>query len=133
MISVAKDLAGAPADIGSRIRSIRRARNLSLRELGESSDTSASFLSQLERGASGANLSTLMRICDALGVGISDLFSAQNAAVAGRVTRASNHPSIEIEPGYRKLLLSTEPAKGMEAFLGIFAAWRDPCGVVQPL
>lgn len=112
-------LQNAYLEVGPRIRSIRRSRRLSLRELGEATSTSASFLSQLERGESGATLATLMRICDALGVGISDLFSPSGHPV-GRLTRNSDRPSIEVEHGYTKFLLSMKPLQNIEAYVGEF-------------
>lgn len=54
-----------PAAIGARLRSLRLARDLSLRGLGERTGLSASFLSGLERGTSGASLAALVRLAGA--------------------------------------------------------------------
>lgn len=61
--------------IGSNIKKYRTRHKLSLRTLGAMCGTSASFLSQLERGTSGAHMSTLMQIASVLHVSLSELTS----------------------------------------------------------
>ncbi|WP_377295234.1 helix-turn-helix domain-containing protein [Rhizobium sp. SG2393] len=115
----AKDQVG----IGEKIKAFRTARRMSLRTLGDLTGTTASFLSQLERGLSGVNTSTLMRIAGALGVSLTDLFE-DTAPPIGRVLRKAERPALPPAEGYRKMLLSRRPIRDMEVYIGEF----DPNG-----
>lgn len=109
--------------IGEKVKAFRTARRMSLRALGEATGTTASFLSQLERGLSGVNLSTLMRIAGALGISLTDLFEEATPPV-GRVLRKADRPALPPAEGYRKMLLSRRPIRDMEVYIGEF----DPGG-----
>ncbi|MGH3586001.1 MAG: helix-turn-helix domain-containing protein [Pseudonocardia sp.] len=61
--------------LGERIRSMRQAQNLTLKQLGTQSDLSHAFLSQLERGLTTASITTLHRIARTLGTTISALLA----------------------------------------------------------
>ena len=87
--------------------------------MGLQADVSASFLSQVERGQSGASVATLMKIASALGVSIPDLFSEEAAHPTRVVTRA-HRPIIISGSGYRKTLLSQRPIQHIEACIGEF-------------
>lgn len=71
-----QDGSGGEADelLGRRIRHLRKARDLALKDVAERSGLSISFLSQIERGRSSASVRVLARIASALDVAISDLF-----------------------------------------------------------
>lgn len=56
------------SSIGLRLKERRQALKLSLRELAQRTDVSASFLSQVERGQVNASLDSLRRIAEALDV-----------------------------------------------------------------
>lgn len=60
--------------VGERIRSLRKARNRSIKEVAVQAGLSVGFLSQIERGMSSASVRVLARIADALGAGIADIF-----------------------------------------------------------
>lgn len=107
------------AILARRVRRFRQARRLSLRRLGELSGTTASFLSQLERGATGATTSTLMRIANALGISIADLFDERPSSTH-RVLRRSDRPAWPEASGYRKTMLSQRPIQYFEVFVGEF-------------
>ena len=62
-------------DVGSRLRQLREARNISMRTLATMSGLSANALSMIERGKTSPSVSTLYRISDALGVPITEFFS----------------------------------------------------------
>src|SRR5215469_16735121 len=66
-------------DLGLRIRAYRRMRKMTLRQVAEHAEVSASFLSQVERGASGTSIPTLRLIAEALGLTLADLFSAEHS------------------------------------------------------
>ena len=112
-----------PAAVGEKVKAFRTARRMSLRTLGEATGTTASFLSQFERGLSGVNTSTLMRIPGALGISLTDLFD-ETAPPVGRVLRKHERPALPPAEGYRKMLLSRRPIRDMEVYIGEF----DPGG-----
>lgn len=112
-----------PAAVGEKVKAFRTARRMSLRTLGEATGTTASFLSQFERGLSGVNTSTLMRIAGALGISLTDLFD-ETAPPVGRVLRKHERPALPPAEGYRKMLLSRRPIRDMEVYIGEF----DPGG-----
>jgi len=61
-------------EVGARIRSLRRARGISLKVVAERAGLSIGFLSQLERGISSASIRVLARLADALEVGIAEIY-----------------------------------------------------------
>ncbi|TSE00204.1 helix-turn-helix transcriptional regulator [Mesorhizobium intechi] len=105
--------------LGMRIKSLRLARRLSLRELAEATGTSASFISQLERGLTGASTASLNQMASALGVSVAMLFEESTAQNHG-VLRRSERPSLPPSDGCRKMLLSRPPLGDMEVYVGEF-------------
>jgi transcriptional regulator with XRE-family HTH domain len=105
--------------VGKRVREIRKSRGLSLRKLAELSDVSASFVSQLERGDSGANVSTLVGIATALRVSVGDLFTDGSPSLA-RLHRRQDRPELDRQHGYRKTLLTQRLDSPMEVYGGEF-------------
>jgi transcriptional regulator with XRE-family HTH domain len=105
--------------LGQRVKAFRSARRLTLRQLGEMTGTTASFLSQLERGLSGANTSTLMLVANALGISVADLFDEYQASPHRVLTRA-DRPALPVSEGYRKTLLSRRPIHEVEIYSGEF-------------
>jgi transcriptional regulator with XRE-family HTH domain len=90
--------------IGERLRAERQARGLSLRELAERLDLSASLISQIETGRARPSVSTLYALAGELGVSLDDLLFPDGdrpsdgvpfpipVAPAGDVTDASDGP-----------------------------------------
>ena len=109
--------------VGEKVKTFRTARRMSLRALGDATGTTASFLSQLERGLSGVNISTLMRIAEALGISLTDLFEDAEPPL-GRDLRKAERPALPPAEGYRKMLLTRRPIRDMEVYIGEF----DPGG-----
>jgi len=105
--------------LGMRLKSLRLARRLSLRELAEMTGTSASFISQLERGLTGASTASLNQMASALGVSVAMLFEESANANHG-VLRRSERPSLPPSDGCRKMLLSRPPLSDMEVYVGEF-------------
>ena len=62
-------------DLGARIRTLRRATPLTLRQLAERAAVTESFLSQVERGVTSPSIATVQRIARALGLTIGQLFA----------------------------------------------------------
>ncbi|MFC7705524.1 helix-turn-helix domain-containing protein [Plastorhodobacter daqingensis] len=73
--------AQAPGDeIGPRLRSRRKVRNLSLREVAERAEVSIGLLSQIERGLSMPSVRSLGAICRALEMPVGWLFDGPTEA-----------------------------------------------------
>jgi DNA-binding response OmpR family regulator len=62
--------------LGMAIRERRKALNLTLAQMAARTDVSLGYLSQIELGKNSASIETLYRICLALGIKMSDLFTA---------------------------------------------------------
>jgi transcriptional regulator with XRE-family HTH domain len=106
--------AAAPEhSVGARLRTLRRARRLTLREIADRASLSESFVSQLERGQSGATIQSLQRISDALGVDVSDLFAEDGPTGPRILRRDARHPVAWGTLG-RKSLLTPKPFESLE-------------------
>lgn len=116
-----------PQLLGARLKAFRLSRQMSLRALGQASGTTASFLSQLERGASGAAVSTLMKITEALSISLADLFE-DHAEAHHPILRRGERRALPQAEGYRKTLLSRQPIRDFEVYVGQF----DPGGSTGP-
>lgn len=76
--------------IGRRIRALREARGMSLRDLAGRSGVSAPMLSQVERGATSPTLAVAAKIASGLGLTLSQLLRLEegvNVAVSRRAER----------------------------------------------
>jgi transcriptional regulator with XRE-family HTH domain len=78
--------------LGPRIRSLRQARNVTLRELAERAGVTESFLSQVEREVTSPSIASVQRIARALGLTIAELFTEE--APRGRVVRHADRRRI---------------------------------------
>jgi transcriptional regulator with XRE-family HTH domain len=67
-------MAATELQLGPRIRSLRLARQETLRELAERAGVTESFLSQVEREVTSPSIASVQRIARALDLGIADLF-----------------------------------------------------------
>lgn len=63
------------AQVGGRLRQLRSARRMSLRELARRSGVSANALSMIERGLSSPSVGTLFRLAEGLGIPIASVFT----------------------------------------------------------
>ena len=77
------------ATIGSRVRKERRSRRWTLEQLAQVAGVSRRMVVNVEQGASNPSVGTLLRISDALGVGLPALVEPEGPA-ALRVTRAGD-------------------------------------------
>lgn len=89
-------MAATELQLGPRIRSLRRARQVTLRELAELAGVTESFLSQVEREVTSPSIASVQRIARALDLGIAELFVDE--APLGRVVRAAERRRI-VYPG----------------------------------
>ena len=65
--------------VGARVRSLRRERGLTIEQLAAATGLTKGFISQLERDRTAPSLSSIARICDALGVRLSHIFETEPA------------------------------------------------------
>jgi transcriptional regulator with XRE-family HTH domain len=79
-------------DVGTRVRTLRKRRGLSLRALAEVCDLSPNTISLIERGVSSPSVSTLHRLATALGVSITSFFEGGNEKEEVILTRAGERP-----------------------------------------
>jgi transcriptional regulator with XRE-family HTH domain len=100
----APDTVGTP-EVGPRVRALRDAMGLSLRELSERSGVSAPMLSQVERGVTSPSLAVAARIASGLELNLSQLLRLDEAAHAvvvrrgeGRSRRRRGHAVEELTP-----------------------------------
>jgi transcriptional regulator with XRE-family HTH domain len=82
--------------IGERLRSARRSRNLTLREVARRAEVSEGHLSKIETGRIAAGLPLLRRIAAGLGVNLAWLFDG--GADRGPVARAGARPVLDLDP-----------------------------------
>src|SRR3954469_815680 len=85
-------MAATELQLGPRIRSLRQARNVTLRQLAERAGVTESFLSQVEREVTSPSIASVQRIARALDLGIAELFVDE--VPLGRVVRASERRRI---------------------------------------
>ncbi len=84
---------------GIELRRLRREKGLSLRAAADSAGLSTSFLSALERNATGASVATLQRLTRALGVTMLDLLPPPQPV--GRRVRPTDREALSLGSGVR--------------------------------
>ena len=75
--------------LGPRIRALRQARRLTLRDVAERAGVTESFLSQVERDVTSPSIATVGRIARALDLSIAQLFAEEQAERPGRPARGA--------------------------------------------
>jgi transcriptional regulator with XRE-family HTH domain len=106
----------APAPIGPRIRALREAMDLSLRDLAERSGVSAPMLSQVERGETSPTLQIAARIAAGLELRLSQLLRLDEDGAVTVVRRSQRRKGPSNAKGHRYELL-TPPLPGQRAEL----------------
>ncbi len=104
-MSISQAPATSLGSVGTALRQVRNARNLSLADVAEATGISASFLSLVENSKSDITIGRLVRLIDFYGISITDLlpFAAR-----------SDYPEV-IRPGERRSLQS--PVEGIDIYL----------------
>ncbi|HEV7623526.1 MAG TPA: XRE family transcriptional regulator [Amnibacterium sp.] len=101
--------------IGARIRRERRARGWSLDRLAELADVSRRLVVNVEQGAANPSIGTLLRLADALGVGLPALVEATGPAPVDVVRNGDGAVLWRGERGGRGVLVAgTEPPELVE-------------------
>src|SRR3954449_6575020 len=101
--------------IGERVRQHRTARGWTLDELAERSGVSRRMLINIEHGAGNPSITTLLRISDALGVGLPVLVSVRPSRLLS-VTPAGRAPVLwrGAHGGQALLVAGTQPPNVVE-------------------
>lgn len=93
------------ARVGRRVRSVRRAAGLTLEELAERTDANVTHLGAIERGRHNPSLLLLVRIADALGVGVPTLLDIDEEKDARELRAAvARHAKAASPAELRRLL-----------------------------
>jgi XRE family transcriptional regulator, regulator of sulfur utilization len=108
--------ATGPESLGPRVRALREAMDLSLRELSERSGVSAPMLSQVERGETSPTLQVAGRIAAGLELRLSQLLRLDEAGAVTVVRKAERRKGPAGARGHRYEIL-TPPLPGQRAEL----------------
>ena len=108
-------------NVGNRLRALRTARRLTLRELARRTGVSMSMLSMVERGQTAPSIGTLVAVAANLGVPMADLFVSAHQAPADPVRRRHDQLEIESGNGVRRRLVHEDDARGLELVINEYA------------
>ena len=89
--------------LGNRLSSLRKRKNMTLDDLSAKSGVSKSILSQIERDLSNPTVTTISRISEALGEKLSDFFSKIEAEEENSIESSKQTPSITSKDGLCEL------------------------------
>ena len=106
---------GVPFELGARLRAIRIARGLGLREVARRLELSPSSISQIETGKSRPSVRTLHALASEFGVTVDEFLPGEPGLV---VQRAADRPAIELNSGVRwerLMVWADEDVEFMEA------------------
>ena len=120
-------------DLGELLRNYRKTRHISLARLAEATGVTTSFLSQFERGLTGAKTPTIQSIARALNISPED-FSFIPGTSEWQVLSATTG-AVKNNVGFRTKLLSDQFLVGMNVFLiemnPGYTVRRYPCPTPQ--
>lgn len=120
--------------IGDDIRSLRKSRGLTLKDLAAAIGRSLGWLSQIERGQTEPSVRDLGLIADQLGINISFFFrsASRGEAERGLILRGEDRTAIgSTESGLTEELLSPTLSGSFEMIKSIFAPHSDSGGMVN--
>lgn len=89
-----------PDPLGARIRALRRAKHLTLKDIADRAGVTEGFLSQVERGLASPSIGTLRRIAAGLGQSIGSLFEGDGDSGLGVLVRRAERRVIDY-PGLK--------------------------------
>ena len=98
--------------VGARVRSLRRERGLTIEQLAAATGLTKGFISQLERDRTAPSLSSIARICDALGVRLSHIFEREPAPA---LVRRNERPKVDSHFPTENHLLSSRDEERFQA------------------
>lgn len=114
--------------LGAFIRARRRVADLSLRQLGDLTNVSNAYLSQVERGIHAPSMRVLRSIAEALEVSTEALLA--QAGMSSDPDPAGDHP-VPGEPGATAAAIAADPLLTEDqrrALLTVYASYVDASG-----
>ena len=123
-----------PNPIGRRIRALRDAMELSLRDLAQRSGVSAPMLSQVERGETSPTLAVAERIAQGLDLRLSQLLRLDEAGQVAIVRAGERRPGTSDSASGHSAEILTPPLPGQRAELSrhVLAAHASTGGPGDP-
>lgn len=115
--------ASEPHFLGTRIRGLRKRRQLTLAALAQMSELTAGYISQLERNLAYPSIPALFNIARSLGVTIQWFFASEahtDPEDSGYVVRKNSRMSVHYEDGIVDQLLSPQPNRQLEILHSCF-------------
>ncbi len=106
-----------PTPIGPRIRALRDAMELSLRDLADRCGVSAPMLSQVERGETSPTLAVAARIAGGLELSLSQLLRLDEGATVSIVRATERRPGTNDPASGHRAEILTPPLPGQRAEL----------------
>lgn len=113
-------MAGVDFDLGARIRSIRKAKKMTIKEVAAKAGVTIGLISQIERNLANPSVKSLRKIADVLGVPIAALFS-QRFQQPGPVVRRNERRTLgsPVE-GVTYSLLTPDYNRAIELVYGVY-------------
>ena len=123
----------APAAIGARVKALREASGLSLRDLTARSGVSAPMLSQVERGETSPTLTVAARIAAGLELRLSQLLRLDEGGSVTVVRAAQHTHGGNARRGHRfEILTASQPGQRAELSRHTLASGRATGGADDP-
>lgn len=110
---------GGLNQVGARLQAFRQNRGMSVRKTALAAGVSASFVSQLERGKCNASVAVLQRLCDVLGLHVSDLFAP--TSTGAKPVRMSTREPLVTREGITKYLITPSAHSPLALYDATFA------------
>jgi transcriptional regulator with XRE-family HTH domain len=107
--------------IGEKVRSLRRERDMSLRELAAATGLSAGMLSQIERSATDPSLATIRKLAAVFGSDLATLF-AEPAPSSVHHSKVGKRPGLAVASGHITYERLTPGRTDLEVLRGLLAA-----------
>ncbi len=117
------DHSGSGNFLGSRIRELRKARDVTLQDFAEASGLSAGYLSQIERNLATPSIKALHDIAQVLGVNISWFFPESDSGTEGErryIVRADRRRTLNFGLGITDQLLCPSLSGDLELLYSTF-------------
>ena len=103
--------------VGQKLRTMRKARKLSIRALAEKSNLSVNTLSLIENGKTSPSVSTLSQLAQSLNVSITAFFESDERKRRVVYQRAGERKQIVFSQGQMEKLSAGMPRMGSEPFI----------------
>lgn len=79
---------------GKRVRTLRKAKNMTQEQLATAADSGAKYISELERGEANITIALINKLADGLGVATGELFTNDHEA-DGKELRVKIHRMVD--------------------------------------